>query len=479
MLIKANNDFLYTNGFRKVKAPRFKGELTVKLHNPTTGKTEIIEGHNAQTNALANIFSGNFGGLLNYQNFADLTDTWLGGVLLFQNALDPTTPNDYGIPARTTNPCIAHAGQVALTDQADDLTRGNPDSSQTVKTANSVKHVWEWISSAGNGTISSLGLCHSDVGSYGCGVASQAQKLLNPFADIGCLSREYEYGDNADAPMAINGNLAYSFYLSNNTTVKIYKAPINNSKFKLQGEALKPISDYAEVITATLPNSYNLEGKGGCYFHFDFTNGNLILFGVPTEGGTTLYKDVISLSDGTVTHSSITVTGANLWKFKYPAPLSGSLYFSVPVKAIVYDNHLYVFGYTDNGGYPNKIFRINLANTADITEVDTTGYNTFYNQNSTGRISERFAQLGGIIVHDSFLINGEKTFELVQKTSSPYAYSNYANENSVSSPVFGANINLNMISVNKLFLATKYSLPSSITKSSAQSMTVEYTLTEV
>ena len=458
-----------------------RGDVKLTLHNPTTGKNEVFEHHNDPTNALKDIFASNNGGLVNYNNFTDLYRTWLGGVLVFANPLDITSSgweNDYGIPARTSNSCTAHAGQITLTDQADDLTRGNPDSSQTVKQAGSTKLVWEWGTSAGNGAISSLGLTHSDVGSYGCGVGSTAQKSLNPFADVGCISNTFAYGDNSDAPMAINGNMAYSFYLTNSTTVKIYKAPINNTKFKLQGGSLVPLSDYKESVTATLPNSYNIAGQGGCYYWFDFTNGNLILFGVPTEGGTTLYKDVISLSDGTVTHSSITVTGANLWKFKYPAPLSGSYHLAIPVKAMIYNNCIYVYGYTDNAGLPNKMFRVNLANTADITSVDTSGYSAFHNAHSSGRVSERFAMLGGIIVHDSFLINGEKTFELAQNSVGYSTYQNYAMPNSICSPVFGMDVSMNMISVSKLYLATKWNLESTVTKSSAQSMTIEYTLTE-
>lgn len=462
--------------------PKIKGTAKLKLHNPTTGKTEVYERHNDPTNALKDIFSGNFGGLVNYENFADLYKTWLGGVLVFSNPLDVSSQgfaDDYGIPARTDNACIAHAGQTTYTDQADDLTRGNPDSTGTVLQSGSTKLVWEWGTSAGNGTISSLGLTHTDTGSYGCGVASAAQKLLNPFADIGCISKSYAYGNDAAAVLGIDGNTAYNIYFTDNTTVKIYRTPVNNNKFKLQGGSLAPLTDYKTVITATLPNSYALDEKGGFYYHFDFTNNQVILFGVPTSGGTTLYKDVISLTDGSVTHSSITVTGANLWKFRYAAPLSGSIYFTVPVKAIVYNNHILVYGYTDNANQPNKIFSINLSNVSDITEIDTTDYSRLYNGHSSGRISEKFAMLGGIIVHDSFLINGNKTFELAQNSAGGGTNYNYGTPDKISSPVFGINGSLNVAAACKLYLATKWNLETAVTKTSAQSMTIEYTLTEV
>lgn len=460
--------------------PIIAGTVKFKLHNVHNGKDEVVEEHNMVTNALSDIFTNNYGGLINYQNFASLYNTWLGGVLLFQNQLDLTSADDYGIPDSSTNPIKAHAGQTPLTDQADDLTRGNPDSAGTVLAVNSTKLRWEWGTSAGNGTIASLGLTHSDVGSYGCGVNSTAQKNLYPFVDIGCLSRSYSYGDNADAVFGINGNTAYTFYLVDNTTVDVFKTPINNTKFKLQGGSLLPLTAYTTKITATLPNSYAIEGKGGCYYHFDFANNKLILFGVPAQEGTTLYRDDIDLDSGVVTHQTITVTGVSLWKFRtWSSPTGYTSPLNVPVKAMIYNNHLFVYGTKPAGSYntphPRSIYKINLANTSDITEVDTTEFNTF-DRNGGNCITERFANAGGIIVHESFLINNDKTFELARNDASTKSY---AIPDNISSPSFGIGTNLNTISVCKLYLATKFNLPSVVTKTSAQSMSVEYQLSEV
>lgn len=460
--------------------PIIAGTVKFKLHNVHNGKDEVVEEHNMATNALKDIFTNNYGGLINYQNFASLYNTWLGGVLLFQNQLDLTSADDYSIPDSATNPVKAHAGQTPLTDQADDLTRGNPDSTGTVLAVNSTKLRWEWGTSAGNGTIASLGLTHSDVGSYGGGVNSTAQKSLYPFVDIGCLSRAYSYDDNANTVLAINGNMAYTFYLVDNTTVDVFKTPINNTKFKLQGGSLLPLTEYTTKITATLSNSYVIGGKGECYYHFDFANNKLILFGVPTEGGTTLYRDDIDLDSGAVTHQTITVTGVSLWKFRvWSSPTGYTSPLNVPVKAMLYDNHLFVYGTKPAGSYntphPRSIYKINLADTTDITEVDTTEFDTF-DRNGGNCITERFTNVGGIIVHESFLINNDKTFELARNDAST---KNYAIPDNISSPAFGIGTNLNMISACKLYLATKFNLPSAVTKTSAQSMTVEYQLSEV
>lgn len=489
--------YIISDKFKKVDVsgrdfPLFEGSVKLTLRNVHNGKTEVYEKHNAPTNALVDIFGNNFGGLVNYDNFADLYRTWLGGVLVFGSSLDTTTPNNYGIPASTSNPVRAHAGQTPLTDQADDITRGNPDSTKTVLTAGTTKLAWEWVTSAGNGVIAGLGLTHTDVGSYGCGVNSTAQKSLNPFADIGCISRSSMYGNDSNFVLGINNNVAYTFYLESNTSVKVYKTPINQTKFKLQGGALLPITAYTQSITVTLQESYNREQSHGyynnCYYHFDFANSKLILFGIPTDGGSTCYKDEIDLSDWqdqTATHTSITVTGAQLWKLK---TRTGDWYGLgiPPTKAMILDNHLYLLAYNSSGAYwnPNLMFKVNLANTTDITQIDTSDF-TAFNPIGNSRADERFAVLGGLIVHDSYIVNGDKTFgtaakEIGAPTTTPCQ--NYAIPNSISSPVFRSYSSasaVNVISACKLYLATKWNLDAPVTKTAAQSMTVEYTLTEV
>lgn len=496
--------------------PLLKGDVKLTLKNVHNGKTEVVEQHNMITNVLADIFGNNYGGAINYDNFADLYSTYLGGVLLFGDTLDTSSSgaaSDYGIPAYTSNPIWAHAGRTPMGeapyDQSDDKSRGNPNSEGTLLTKTSTKLMWEWGTSAGNtgsdGSIKSIGLTHTDVGSYGCcgdkGEQTETQKLLNPFTEISYLtSRNYAYSDSATAVLALDGNTAYTFYLVNGTTVKVYRTPINVLKYKLQGGSLLPITAWGDTpITVTLTNDYNIGGKGGCYYHFEFSGNDktLTLFGVPNEGETTLYKDVINLanwSSQTATHTSITATDASLWKFK--AKIAGSnpnnrQALSVPTKAMIYNNNLFLYGTQAEStypiGHPNLMYKINLSDTTDISEIDTTDYRRFdaWGQNdSAARTAERFAMMGGIIVHDSFLINGDKTFQTAQNMTTnvltTYNVAHiYTNTNGISSPTFGINGTLNNISICKLYLATKVNLTNAVQKTSSQSMTVEYQLSEV
>lgn len=121
-------------GFNNIKLPKIKGEVEIRLHNPTTGKTEIQRGENMVTDAVADIFASNYCGALDYRKVLPIWSNMYGGVLCFANALNVDSPTvadakkDYFIPDNSVNTVTAHAGQTSYTDQADDTTRGNPSS---------------------------------------------------------------------------------------------------------------------------------------------------------------------------------------------------------------------------------------------------------------------------------------------------------------------------------------------------------------
>ena len=200
------------------------------------------------------------------------------------------------------------------------------------------------------------------------------------------------------------------------------------------------------------------------------------LLKVLTEGGTSLLQDVISLTDGTVTSTSITVTGATLWKFVTRDNIN------TPLRALVLNGFLYVYGYTSDRKLPNKLYGIEIANTANIIEVDVSDFSAFYYPDYYAwyqRLNFRVTTSGGILVHDNYLINGNKTFGLAQTSDSlQYAYA-YGDYGAISSSVFGINTSANSIAVCKLYLATKYNLPSTVNKNSSQSLRIEYTLQEI
>lgn len=226
------------------------------------------------------------------------------------------------------------------------------------------------------------------------------------------------------------------------------------------------------------------------YYWFDFANDKLVLFGVPTLGGSTLYKDEISLTNGTVTHTSITLTGVRLWQFNTAYNDYGDLSYPIaPTPAMICNNRLYVYAISGTGSsygqrYADKMFSVNLANTADIVEVDTTDYNDFSTKYHAGQnflcCNWQFSVIGDTIIHRNFIVNGYKTFGVNQDRLDYLRYFRYyTDKNSLCSPLIGVGGDANAVMATKLYLATKFNLPSAVTKTSAQSMSVEYQLSEV
>ena len=101
-------------GFGGVKLPKLKGEVEIKLHNPTTGKTEVHKGENMITNAVYDIFASNYCGALNYNALLPLYSKMYGGI-----AYGSTVDKDYGWTDLTGT---LVAGETTLTIQHEIIT---------------------------------------------------------------------------------------------------------------------------------------------------------------------------------------------------------------------------------------------------------------------------------------------------------------------------------------------------------------------
>ena len=177
------HDNMTLEKINSVKFPKLKGHVKIRLHNPNTWKTEIIEGDNMITDAVSDIFAANYCGAMDYGQLLPLYSKMFGGIICFKNTLDITSADaekDYFIPDNGANEVTAHAGQTTFSDQADDVKRGNPLNTSMVVTDGAVTLAWEWGSAAGNGEIKSVGLTHADVGDAGTGSTSNAFNAMTP-----------------------------------------------------------------------------------------------------------------------------------------------------------------------------------------------------------------------------------------------------------------------------------------------------------
>lgn len=461
--------------------PNLEGSVSIRLHNPTTGKTEIIEGKNIVTNAVKDIFDSDLGGIVDYDYFMPLYQKMFGGVLCFNQQLDDTTANDYYIPSAGTNSIIAHAGQTTYSSAADDLTRGNPNTSGLVLTEGVVTQSWEWASTQGNGTISSIALCHADVGDAGVGGTSNAFKSFNPFITVACKSANAPSTIDGSVIFAINNNYSYSFKVTSAGVLTLYKTPIILTKAKLQGSGITPLTDY--TTTTTIALNHGFVADNSCSFYYDFTNSKLLIFSVYDDGSvysltpTTLTIDTVNLTAGTATSAtqSINLTDCYLWTYRTFVTGEGYTGLRAPRQATIIGNYLYFPTCTGTSRPdPDGFVRINLTNFADVDEITINDDDVY--QAATGGVS--------VVGSKAVLLNGH-IFDgttLYQTNGTDLVYSDARYYTGTGNIVAHGGFNsgsLNRVVMNKLYLATKYNLQSSVTKTAAQSMTITYTLTEV
>ena len=460
-------DTTQLQGFGGVKLPKIKGEVEIRLHNPTTGKTEIHKGENMITNAVYDIFAANYCGTMNYANLLPIATKMFGGILCFTNDLDVSSAgaaDDYYIPDGSVNPLIAHAGQTTLSDQSDDLMRGNPLSSSMSLSDGSATLAWEWGITAGNGTFKSLALTHADTGSYGTGINGTAFKSEFSTVITGSqitLDRAVQFVD-ADG-------FAYTFSVSG-TTVSFTKYPV---AYKSAGvvETLVPQTDYAETFTVTTTTSFSAMPG----YYFDIDNNKLWLFFCTTDGSHTLNVEEINMTTKSATNRNITNQNINFRNYA-----DGGYSVGFPVE--VYDGFVYIFP-RPYGFSPtcSECYKINLTNPADITSISVPTASNFMAATFPAPTT------GKIFPSSEWIINNGTCYKAKETDSYEYqaGYQRLGNSTkmtamgltSLTSRIYGSNIFV--VRASKLYLATKYNLSSAVTKSASQSMLITYTLTEV
>ena len=511
-------DFIRREDVRDFKAPVLHGHVKIKTYYAKSGNlAEVVEGDNLVTNALADIFKNNYLGSLNYGSQMPIWSKWYGGILCYANAHTIDADN-YFMPSEDSNAVIAHAGNEApgtaeIIQQ--DLKRGSP--LQITQTSNSVTQIWEWGSEQGNCgagvDISAISLCHVDVGNAGTGSTSDKFKALNPFESIGSVPNatiSVAAPDNAFCQYDVNHQLwfhpgepsdYYNGHTSFSTTkLTVIKRRLPYSKVGLY-ETMIAETTYPESFTVTL-TTFSLYNQPSYYF--DYTNKKLWIFSNltgATDGNTrqtydseTVHYAVIDCENETIdSEGAIVSDTADL------APTSMEMY---PNRSIAYNpsrmrnaniikdgNYVYL-PMTDGvvwGNYQSEgvskfnvkaLKRINIVNQAEQTTVS-------FNEVQQQFKSSMFG--GGIIINSGRVINGSTGYTCASPLSEAEAIPCYAchepyNPSSLVT-YLGAGgdsgSQARYIMANKFLNTTLYNLGTPVHKTTAKSMQISYTLTEV
>lgn len=146
-----------------------KEKSVIELTDVHTGKKEHYEDTNLVTEATMDVLNCNIKGML-YNNTTfngSNGDDWMlplkknimGGILLYQNALEERADNIY---APLNNPLIGYASDDA--NNTEDIRRGSRNLTESKEVDGGYRFVWDFATSQANGTISAICLSNTLAG---------------------------------------------------------------------------------------------------------------------------------------------------------------------------------------------------------------------------------------------------------------------------------------------------------------------------
>lgn len=458
------------------KLPKLHGHTKIILRDAKTGEiTDVVEKDNLVTDAIENIYSNNYFGALNLPDITPLRDM-LGGVLCFEDPMMELASNVLP-PSEDENKMIANAGQTAHSSAS--TTRGNPNGtlSEEIQNGKGYKFVWDFSTSAANGTINTVCLVNKVGGDVG----------LKPIEQV------------ANSPlMAISSNKATALYsgvahnysefyhalvkidTANETGLYVELAERPTSTLTVKEISLclstQGVNDPAGRAIVTDTHSVTLTRSFDRRYTAICCDDDYMYVVEPSANeGTTLYIDKIDLSTWTAT--SMDITDASL-------SLRNEMFFrnydyGYACRTCISDGYLYWYK-SDKRSF----YKFNLSNTADIVEIDT---------EMTEDCNEEYGMVAignGIVVGKNFFIN-DKVYPMATEPANKIMYytdyttpfirfvrdgSNfyvwaYLYDTSYSTTVYAA------CAFPRLMLSTIQVLNNPVVKTSDKTMQIQYSIT--
>lgn len=433
----------------------FKGHTKIELTDVITGKTKTYEHTNLVTNAVAENISY-MAKIINYDkindNFLPLYNSAMGGILLFQEKLEENANNTM-LPDNSQNPIIGYASNDAYS--GDDNKRGSKNGIESTIMDNGYKFVWDFSTSQANGNISSLALTSDICGAgpyiYNSKIAIESVSMSNAGVSDDAL-KIVDY--NFDTSMA----LVFDAVTATQLKVRQIHLPINKVGIKSQLLVSELVSENIYDLNTSMNNTNALWVKGDDEYYY----------GIYANNTKTAYMIRISQNNYAADTSfggEITLSSANNYivtnGYKNVAVLNGYMYIR----------------------YGKTLCRINLNDMNDIRE--------FIISKGSGRLM--LSTLGNNLYSGQYVFlnpDNDEEFEIVDRnksSSNQYWAINSAAAASADRFLFLSENGIFFSAISSTlyygttfnYLATINNLDSPITKTSAQTMKITYTLTEV
>lgn len=459
------------------KIPELEGHIKIELKNAITGEIEeCIEGKNIVTNAVRDIFAANYFGGMNYSKLMPIFREMFGGILCFQDLLTEDA-DGYAIPNSHTNVVKGHAGQATYVPESEgiDDTRGNPVFSASGYTEHGFRHVWEFGTTQGNGTIKAVGLCHKDAGSYWL---NNGNRSFNPYID----SDTIETTGLLSAPLFFHRASGTSYRLTyasaQSTSLGIETHCYAGAKDGIGFTQVYPSMDDSDTENRVLHQiTMPYRAADHLYLYHEDTNKIDALY---SPGGEKLYKSVIDLSSWTISTTEHTIADANLIT-SYESGNAGKLPEG-HARAITLDEDGYLYWVKADRTAVYKIKYSTMI--ADVEALSATTLDSYSRIDPVMGMGHFGISIeGGFVVdHDrvapTFQNNnihgaGGSEMRIVSSRLVPGMVQFFPVRKSYSG---GSRIG---VRIAKLFLSTIKNLDTPVNKNSTQTMTITYTITEV
>lgn len=449
-----------------------KGKTEIVLTDVHTGRSKKILEHNMMTNALNEIFKQEGymkdASIMYDSTFQPPYQKVLGGILLFDKAI-PENASSYFAPAGTN---LTACGVYGVKNSTADTLRGdfNSDESVVDTNARSVKYVYDFATSKGNGTIASVCLTSLNGGysSYGApaygGTGQSASFFLNTGdrenmrgGDTGTIAVDY----TNDQVITFTPSTSGSYI--NAITIKKRRAHMKTIPLI---QSAKATGTLISTKTISIDNIYS----GNYSWNYDKTANIFYLVGSTSSSSIS--------SGGTFRVIAISLDTLTAQTYNLANPLDEPLF---TYAAYVYDGCVYIAN-----SNRDKVCRIRLADDSDFTEISAVKY-AFYSLPLAFTLECRIyvpSNQNETVTNQPFTIIDTATNTVRTTQSSTEYYSSYSNRRFV--PVIGSDIMMfesfgatyEHFCVPCNYLATINNLSAPVKKTEAQTMKVIYTITE-
>lgn len=418
-----------------------KGHTKIELTNVTTGDTEVYEDDNLFTDIFGELVNDNgFGytAIASTQSFLPLSTKSLGGIALFPEAQTASATHMY--PSQRA---MAYAG--SDTDAGSNVNKGTYNVTESGAITNGYKHVWDFTTSQGNGEIASVSLVH-----YMCG-NSWPSNPIHTVANTGSGSE---------------GTFIGSCKLINQSAQLF--AGYDPESEHIQVRRIETILDSLSSVNATyfsdscpytvekdiVINSDTDKNHVAHGMVWRVVGSNAIGYGHSSNSSGDAYIYTITIDVNTLdyTESSITISDADIKSFGYGRRF-----------AVTRNGYLYCRRNSDN-----KLLKINLSNTTDITEIDDTNSYLGYDE-----------VLDYVLLSDSRYLYPDDSIGSGSGFSvNSGLYVPIATLGIKELIVANSGSNSYHIITPRLFLGTINNLDSMVVKTASQTMKITYTITD-